>query len=53
MASNSRVTERVRKAKRTKNGQDRKRTIAREQRIQSERKLEAALGEKISLPTIR
>jgi hypothetical protein len=53
MASNSRVTERVRKAKRTKNGQDRKRTTAREQRIQSERKLEAALGEKISLPTIR
>lgn len=53
MASNTRVTERVRKAKKTSNGQTRKRTIAREQRQQSEARLEAALGEKLSLPTIR
>ncbi len=53
MASNSRVTERVRKAKKTRNGQDRKRDIAREHRLTSEKKLEAALGEHITLPTIR
>jgi hypothetical protein len=53
MASNSRVSERIRKAKKTASGQNRKRDTAREQRIQSEKKLEAALGEHISLPTVR
>ena len=53
MASNTRVTERVRKTKKTTNGQTRKRATAREQRLQSEARLEAALGEKIALPTIR
>ena len=53
MASNTRVTERVRKSKKTSNGQGRKRSIARDQRLQSEARLEAALGEKIALPTVR
>ncbi len=53
MASNSRVSERVRKAKKTANGQKRKRAIAHQQRLASEQKLERALGEKVSLPTIR
>ena len=53
MASNTRVTERVRKAKKTAAGTGRKRDIAREHRINSERKLEEALGEKFTLPTVR
>lgn len=53
MASKSRVTERVRKAKATAVGQTRKRENARAQRKLAEQKLERALGEKISLPTIR
>jgi ribosomal protein L29 len=53
MASNSRVVKRIRKAKKTAMGQQRKREVARAHRIQSEKKLEAALGEHISLPTIR
>lgn len=53
MASNTRVTERVRKAKKTAGGQNRKRDNARAQRILSETKLEAALGEHITLPTVR
>jgi hypothetical protein len=53
MASNTRVSERIRKAKKTAGGQNRKREIARDQRIAAEKKLEAALGEHIALPTIR
>jgi len=53
MASPTRVSDRIRKAKKTSSGQNRKRDNARAQRIQSEKKLEAALGEKHSLPTIR
>lgn len=53
MASPTRVTDRVRKAKRTASGATRKRDIAREHRFNSERKLEEALGEKFTLPTVR
>ncbi len=53
MASPTRSTDRIRKAKRVKSGQVRKRIIARDQRIASEKQLEIALGEKFSLPTIR
>ncbi len=53
MASPTRITERVRKAKRTRNGQGRKREQAAAQRAAAEKKLAAALGEAISLPTIR
>lgn len=53
MASPTRVSERVRKAKRTASGQGRKREIAKQQRINAEAKLAEALGERIELPTIR
>ncbi|MFZ4577214.1 MAG: hypothetical protein ACOYOB_02370 [Myxococcota bacterium] len=53
MSSPTHSTDRIRKAKKTSAGQGRKREQARAQRIQSEKKLEAALGEKVSLPTIR
>lgn len=53
MASPTRATERIRKAKRVAAGKNRKRDIAREHRISSEKQLEIALGEKISLPTTR
>jgi len=53
MASPTRVVKRIRKAKKTAMGQQRKREQARADRIQSETKLAAALGEHISLPTIR
>jgi hypothetical protein len=53
MASNTRVTERIRKAKRTAAGQGRKRLAAHAQRVLAEQKLELALGEKIALPTVR
>ncbi|MBM4344807.1 MAG: hypothetical protein FJ100_15680 [Deltaproteobacteria bacterium] len=53
MASPTRVTERIRKAKRTANGQGRKREQAAEQRAAAEKKLAAALGEPVALPTIR
>jgi len=53
MASPTRVTERIRKAKRTANGQGRKREIAQAQRIAAEKKLAAALGESIPLPNLR
>lgn len=53
MASPTRVTDRRRANKNTRSGQTRKRATAHEQRVQSELKLEQALGEKFSLPTIR
>jgi hypothetical protein len=53
MASPTRSTDRIRKAKRVSSGKERKRVIARDQRIASEKQLEIALGEKFSLPTIR
>lgn len=53
MASPTRVADRIKKAKKTAAGQNRKREQARAQRILSEKKLEAALGEHIALPTIR
>lgn len=53
MASPTRSTDRIRKAKNVRSGQARKRVVAREQRLQSEKRLEEALGEKFSLPTIR
>ena len=53
MASKSRVTERIRKAKRTSSGQGRKREQAAVQRANAEKKLEAALGEHFSLPPLR
>ncbi len=53
MASNSRVTERIRKAKKTSVGQGRKRETASEHRKNAEKKLAAALGEAIPLATIR
>jgi len=53
MASNTRVVEAIRKAKKTASGQRRKREIAQQHRDASEKKLEAALGEKITLSTVR
>ncbi len=53
MASPTRITERVKKAKKTASGQNRKREQARAQRILSEKKLEAALGEHIPLAPVR
>lgn len=53
MASPTRVTERIRKAKRTKMGQGRKREQALAQRLAAEKKLSAALGTPTKLPTIR
>jgi hypothetical protein len=53
MASPTRSTDRIRKAKRVSAGKERKRIIARDQRLQSEKMLEIALGEKFTLPSIR
>ncbi len=53
MSSPTRVSDARRKAKKTACGQNRKRDTARAQRIQAEKVLEAAIGEKISLPTLR
>lgn len=53
MASPTRVSDRKRQAKKTASGQNRKRDTAREHRLNAEKKLEEALGEKFSLPTIR
>lgn len=53
MASPTRVAKRIRKAKKTASGQTRKRATAAQHRKNAEAKLEAALGEKFSLPTVR
>lgn len=53
MASPTRVVKRIRKAKKTAMGQNRKREVASMQRKLSEKKLEAALGEHFDLPTVR
>ncbi len=53
MASNSKQTKRIRANKARNAGKGRKHEIRRAQRIQSETRLEAALGEKIPLDTVR
>lgn len=53
MASNSKQTERIRANKVRSSGKSRKHEIRRAQRIQSEIRLEAALGEKIPLASVR
>lgn len=53
MASPTRVTDARRKAKKTACGQSRKRDTARAHRLQAEKTLEAAIGEKLPLPTLR
>ncbi|GEM_PF-3056444 len=53
MGSISKTTQRKRKNKRVKSGSTRKRELRRDQRIQAEKRLEEALGEKISLPPTR
>ena len=53
MASPTTQTKKVRANKRVKSGKNRKRDVRRAARIQSEKRLEEAIGEKISLPTCR
>ena len=53
MASKTQHTEKVRKHKHRSSGSTRKSAIRREHRIQSEKVLEAALGEHFSLDTVR
>ena len=53
MASNSQQTERIRANKARSGGKGRKHAIRKAQRIQSEIRLEAALGEKIPLASVR
>ena len=52
MASNSKQTERIRANKVKGSGKGRKSAIRKAQRIQSEARLEAALGEKIPLKSV-
>ncbi len=52
MASNSKQTKRIRTNKVKNSGKSRKHEIRRAQRIQSEDRLEAALGERIPLKTV-
>ncbi len=53
MSSPTHSTDARRKAKKTTQGQGRKRATAQQQRLISEKKLELALGEHHTLPTIR
>ena len=53
MASNAKRSKAIRKHKLRTRGKGRNRAIRRAQRIQSETKLEAALGEKIPLESVR
>ncbi len=53
MASNMKRSKAIRKHKLRTRGKGRKREIRRAQRIQSEARLEAALGEKIPLEAVR
>lgn len=53
MASNTTQTKKIRAAKRVKSGKNRKRAVRRAARIQSEERLEQALGERIALAACR
>lgn len=53
MASNTQQTEKVRKHKHRAAGGSRKAALRREHRLQSEKVLEAALGEHFTLDTVR
>lgn len=53
MASNTTRTRNIRKAKARAAGAGRKKEVRRAQRDIAEDKLERALGERISLPTVR
>ena len=53
MGSISKKTKRIRSNKRVASGASRKRDIRRDQRIQSEKRLQEALGEKIPLTSVR
>jgi hypothetical protein len=53
MASPTTQSKKIRANKKTNAGKNRKRAIRRAARIQSEDRLEQALGERISLPTCR
>lgn len=53
MGSNSKKTKRIRRNKTIASGSGRKRLLRRDQRVQSEKRLQEALGEHIPLPSVR